>query len=96
MFLGNVVPVSDFDYQSGTGSYDSCSFTQKGRMYIVGGDSARDFTRQISVVEDCRLRKVKELQKDFHFGACNNFVKQDGSEEALLCFSFSDKNGCLT
>ena len=46
---GNFIELENFTYQSGTGSYLSCSFVQNGNMYIIGGHS--EFVRQISIVQ---------------------------------------------
>ena len=88
--------IDEFSFEPDTGSYLSCSFVLNGIMFIVGGYSNRDFTRQISIVESCRINKVGQLPYDFYDGACNSYTNEVGNESALLCFSLHDKYGCLT
>ena len=64
-------------------------------MYIAGGDYNKSFGRQISLVENCGLRRVGTLPYDFNGGSCNNFITQDGTEEALLCFGYTNKTSCI-
>ena len=79
----------DFNYQNGTGTRGSCSFLQHDKMYIVGG-SRSNHSSQIAIVEGCELRLVGELPNAFRYGACNNYINQDGNREALLCFGEMD------
>jgi len=64
-------------------------------IWDFGQPCNRDYTRQISLVESCRLRKTGSLPYDFEYGACNNFRTSSGSEKALLCFSDYKPDGCL-
>ena len=93
---GTLSKLSNFDTPTGTGSYFSCSFTINGIMVVVGGSEfkAKEITRQISVVDDCGLRRVGDMPHDFSYPACNSFTGNDGIEEALLCFSSYAKSGC--
>ena len=88
--------VTGFTYGNGTGALGACSFTQRGIMYVVGGDPfwVSD-ERQISILESCRLRKIHELPIDFIYGACNNFRDKNGKEKAFLCFGYPEMDGCL-
>jgi len=81
-----------FTYDKGTEAYRSCSFTQNGIMYIAGG--VYPYRRQISIIEQCRLRNIGELSDDFEMGACNNFMSANNEEYALLCFGYGSSGGC--
>jgi len=83
-----------FQFGRETGNYGSCSFVQNGIMYIVGGNGG-EFDQQISTVESCRLRKIGDLPNRFDVGACNNYRNPAEEEQALLCFTYADPNGCL-
>ena len=54
-----------------------------------------DYSRQISIVESCRLRRFGQLPYAFDSGACNNFKNKFGKDEALLCFGYPNKSACL-
>ena len=77
-------------------THRTCSFLQSGVMFIIGGDDDQDYSRQISIVESCRLTKVGQLPYNFHKGACNNYKNDFGYEEAFLCFAWEYGNQCLT
>jgi len=84
----------EFTYQAGTGAQYSCSFLQNDQMYIVGGYGTCYWT-QISIVSECDLRLIGQLPHAFQYGACSNYYKQDGTQEALLCFGYADQDGCI-
>ena len=60
-----------------------------------GGRSEPEITKQISIVESCRLKRIGDLPMDFTEGACNTFDNA-GQEEVLLCFQETGKNLCNT
>ena len=88
-FLGFLAYPTEFQFGDGSGSFGSCSFILNGNMMIVGGDDIYDFSNQISIVEDCGLRRIGDMPADFAYGACTAL-----ETDALLCFSWNDMDGC--
>jgi len=72
-----------------------CSFVQYNKMYIVGGGYFSNYSTQISTVGEYQLRLVGHLPSIFRNGACNNYNKPDGTQEALLCFGYDDMSACV-
>ena len=90
---GNMREVAHFQYMEGTGNHDSCSTLFKGQMMVFGGSSVSHLD-QISVIEDCALRRVGTLPMAFGIGGCNVFEIDAGLEEVLLCFGSAGKGAC--
>jgi len=74
-----------FALPHGTESYGSCSTMLDGQMYIFGGQDERT---QISIVEDCGLRRVGTLPINFYYGQCNSYFAANAEQYALLCFEW--------
>ena len=53
--------------------YHSCSVSWKNKMFIFGGTAYEK--RQIAQIEDCKLKKVGELQFDLDFGTCTGKLR---------------------
>ena len=64
-------------------------------MTIFGGYSGYDYGDQISLVQDCGLRRAGTLPMKFQYGSCNTFQKSNGEGQTLLCFgaSFGKSDG---
>ena len=56
-----------FAYDSKTEADGSCSVIWRGNMFIFGGWSHK---KQISMVDQCQLKRVGDLPFDMVFGAC--------------------------
>jgi len=67
---------------------------QNGLMMIVGGPRFKPPATQISIVENCGLRRIGDLPFEFNYGACNTFKNEIKQEIALLCFHWDDKDAC--
>ena len=63
-------------------------------MLIFGGDYERPYGNQISVLEDCRLKRIGSLPTAFIIGACNTYQRSDGISETLLCFGLYRESEC--
>ena len=59
----------DFAYESDTEAFGSCSVLFAGDMLIFGGYNE---PRQISRVDECRVKRLGTLEFDFFYGACAN------------------------
>ena len=69
----------DFSYQSQTEAFGSCSVVWNGKMHLFGGSF---YKRQISVVDQCQLKKIGELTFDMFYGAC----AQRNDAKIYICF----------
>ena len=67
-------------YQAGTVVDESCSIIWHGQMFIFGGYQAE---RQISVVDECQVKKVGELPFNMTRGAC----AQRDNNEVYICWN---------
>ena len=75
-----------FVYNSYTEAYGSCSVIWRGNMFIFGGLSHK---RQISMVDQCQLKRVGDLPFDMVFGAC----AQRNDQQVYICFEvFNDSS----
>ena len=68
-----------FTYEYKTQAQGSCSIVWQSKMYIFGGNS---YQRQISVVDQCKLTSIGELQFNMNDGAC----AQRDNTEVFICF----------
>ena len=59
----------DFEFESETEAFGSCSVKFENEMLIFGG---RNEPRQISRIDDCRVKRIGTLEFDFFYGACAN------------------------
>ena len=91
--LGNASEI-EFEFEFQTGAYDSCSTVQNGLMFVFGGTSGSDYENQISIVEDCRLRRIGSLPMRLYWGACNSFTTNNDNQISLLCFDYNDRKAC--
>ena len=71
--------------KSKTEAYQSCSVSWKNRMVVFGGESER---RQISLLDDRKLRRIGHLTFDFTFGACTVISQKF----IFLCFSLKSNS----
>merc|ERR1719285_447850 len=78
---------TDFDFEFGTETEvrSSCSINWQGEMYLYGGNIEK---RQVSLVEQCQLKRVSTLSFDLSSGACTNI----NNEEVVLCFGDNMSN----
>ena len=65
---------------SETEIFGSCTVNWKNQNYIFGGHRKR---RQISKIEDCRVKFIKKLNFDLYFGACATV----SDKVIYLCFN---------
>ena len=65
----------------------SCSLTVQGQMYFFGGETQK---RQISMLDDCQVKRVGDLAFDFYLGGCGYF-----QSKIHLCFG-SESDKCYT
>ena len=94
---GNVTDLTaQFNFEYETGAFLSCSTVQNGIMFVFGGYFSYDYKDQISIVEDCRLRRVGTLPMRFQEGACNSFTTGEGKQVSMLCFGEDDPSACHT
>ena len=70
----------DFVFEPETEAEDSCSIIWQNQMYVFGGWT---YQRQISLVDQCHLKRVGSLPFLLARGACTNFR----NEEIFLCFN---------
>jgi len=92
---GHLTELNRFRFRQNTGAIRSCSLIHDGVMYIVGGKLGSNYDKQISILESCQLRQVGQMPISFEYGACNTYTNSTGKEQALLCFSSSNSNGCF-
>jgi len=84
------------EYYTGVSTKGSCSLVYQNKFYFFGGDD-RYAAQQISVIEDCGLKRVGELSFEAYEPSCttaNNTVFicfYGGVDEAKKCFK--DKTG---
>ena len=76
---GNTQESTCFKHDCHTEAYASCSISWKNEMIIFGGYTER---RQISRLEDFKLKRIGSLNFDFFFGACSAM----NNEFIYLCF----------
>ena len=69
--------------------YRSCSVTFQGRSYVYGGYTEQT---QLSMVDECALKRIATLPFAFKYGACTSTPDQ-----VFLCFELgSDHKTCRT
>ena len=76
--------MDQFDFGLLTQSFGSCSAVLNGEMYIFGGQGSPN---QISMIEDCGIKRTGVLPMGFYYGQCNTYVFADSSA-TLLCFEW--------
>lgn len=65
-------------------------------MLIFGGDrgtgpiSQPDYSRQISKIGNCDMKRIGDLPFDFENGGCTNL----NGEFVLLCFPWGQRDSC--
>ena len=69
----------EFEFESRTEVTESCSIVWHGKMHLFGGLNQQ---RQISVVDECKLRRIGDLHFDMKDGAC----AQRQNSEIFICF----------
>jgi hypothetical protein len=77
---------ADFVYEEQTAVEDSCSVVFNGHAYIYGGSTER---RQVSVIDNSRLKRLASLDFDFSWGACTATT-----DSIYLCFHQYDARTC--
>ena len=70
----------NFAFEPETEAEDSCSVIWQNQMYVFGGWT---YMRQISLVDQCHLKRVGTLPFLLARGACTNFR----NDEIFLCFN---------
>ena len=88
----------EFFMRDDTDVYHSCSAPLNGEYYVFGGEVKApypeyDFTRQISKVNDCRLKRVGDLPFEFVYGACGTF-DVSSEQRVMLCFDMGEQRKC--
>ena len=78
---GRVDTNFSFSFEEGTSVYKSCSIVFKNHHYVYGGSG--DFIRQISVIDDCKLKRFGYLPFDHYYAACTAV----GNNRIYLCFN---------
>ena len=80
---------NDFHFEMGSDTqvFYSCSITFKGKFYVFGGVNEK---KQISVIDDCMLKRVGSLPFEFDLGACTNV----NDFEFYLCFDYNNIKTC--
>ena len=76
-----------FSHEDNTEAYMSCSLLWNNEFYVYGGQEHR---RQISKLNQYRLKLVGALKFDFYIGACTNMADR----KLFLCFDLSDSKRC--
>ena len=89
---GALTRVESFEIGAKTGGFRVCSTLLNGLMMVFGG-VARPFDNQISVIENCGLRRIGDLPMHFDWGGCNTFLSSEGNQETLLCFGRNNNLG---
>ena len=80
-----------FTLDDNTSVWGSCSVTFQNQHYVYGGWG--DYTRQISQIDGCRLRRIGDLPFDHYYAAC----AATSDDQIYLCFngaSSSDYKKC--
>ena len=67
----------------------SCSTIFDGKFHVFGGFSK---PKQISVIENCSLKRTGTLPFDFKLGSCSTLSEKE--ESVYLCFGSDSKNTC--
>ena len=81
--------LADFNFDSETESYYSCSVNFQNELYLFGGIFIKD---QISKLTNCSLSRIGSLDFSFNGGGCANF----GDEQIVLCFDYYERKQCWT
>ena len=68
-----------FTYGDETEAHGSCSIVWQTKMYMFGGYK---YSKQISVVDKCQLKRVGDLLFYMFYGAC----AQRDNNQVLICF----------
>lgn len=75
-----------FTMDQNTLVYKSCSVTFKNQHYVFGGSHHGidgDYSRQISQIDGCQLRRIGDLPFDHSYGTCTAV----GDDRIYLCFN---------
>jgi len=86
----------EFFIRQDTDIYLSCSARLNGEYYVFGGNQRTpytSFTKQISKINDCRLKRVGDLPFDFEYGACGTY-EVSSEERVMLCFDMNEQRKC--
>ena len=88
----------EFFIRPDTDIYLSCSARLNGEYYVFGGATYggadnSGFTKQISKINDCRLKRVGDLSFDFTYGACGTY-DVSSEERVMLCFDMNEQRKC--
>ena len=88
----------EFFIRPDTDIYLSCSARLNGEYYVFGGATYggadnSGFTKQISKINDCRLKRVGDLPFDFTYGACGTY-DVSSEERVMLCFDMNEQRKC--
>ena len=95
IFLSKGSRVLDaFNYERKTQIYHSCSVVLANKMWIFGGMSGTSFTKQLSSVAQCHLKREGSLPFDLGDGAANTIEGFQGDQSVLICFSGSSPKEC--
>jgi len=90
--------LDQFKFQEGTGVKASCSALWKGQMLIFGGGGFGvrypDYSKQISQIGNCEMKRIGTLPFNFAFGGCTNLNEANG-EFILLCFRENQRKSCF-
>ena len=68
-----------FAYGSNTETIGTCSVIWRGNMFLFGGYNHK---KQISMVDQCQLKRVGDLPFIMYFGAC----AQRNDQQVYICF----------
>ena len=82
---GALTRIEKFEIGAKTGAFRVCSVLLNGVMMVFGG-VAKPIDNQISVIENCGLRRIGDLPMHFDWGGCNVYQTPEGTQETLLCF----------
>ena len=80
---------TSFEIESDVVVRNACGVQFKGQLYVYGSHYS-DY-RQITKVEDCRLKRIGTLPFKFKTGAC-----AATADQLFLCFHINDAQTCHT
>jgi len=67
----------------------TCSIKLNGDMVIFSAQ------KDVALLKSCSLTRIGDIPTTFHYGACNTFYDDNGSQYGLICFGNSRGNECL-
>ena len=76
-----------FNFEGNTSARPSCSVVWQGMMFMYGGPF---HNKQISVVEECKLKRVGTLEFRMDTGGC----AQRNNAEIFICFNHNEYKTC--